>query len=92
MQPVCSFVLAVSVPLPDSVMTYIHSLLLLLHSFTIEIIAEAQAKFPLMNTRSFLSVYDTYRFLYTCGREEREKPLALPIAPTDFCVHVSPYF
>ena len=66
--------------------------LLLLHSFTIEIIAEAQAKFPLMNTRSFLSVYHTYRFLYTCDREEREKPLALPIAPTDFCVHVSPYF
>ena len=54
--------------------------LLLLDSFTIEIIAEAQAKFPLLNTRSFLSICHTYRFLYTC----ESLPLNLSLPPTPF--------
>ena len=59
--------------------------------FAIEIIAEAQAKFHLLNIRSLLSIYDSYRFLCIYGRKERDNAFGLSITPTDFCVYVSPY-
>ena len=62
-----------------------------LNSSAIEIIAEAQAKFQLLNIRSFLTIYDSYSFLCIYGRKERENPFGLSITATDFCVYVSPY-
>lgn len=63
-QSICSLVLANSVEPPDSVISHTHTYasvyLVFLDSFAIEIIAEAQAKVPLAEHRSFLSIYDTY--------------------------------
>ena len=71
--------------------TYIQHICSCLNSFAIEIIAEAQAKFHLLNIRSLLSIYDSYRFLCIYGRKERDNPFGLSITPTDFCVYVNPY-
>ena len=51
----------------------------------------SSSKADLLNIRSFLSIYDSYRFLCMYGRKERDNPFGLSITATDFCVYVSPY-
>ena len=83
-QSICSFALANSVQPPNSVITHTHThiytafICSFLDSFAIEIIAETQAKFHLLNTRSFLSIYDTYWFLCICKSLSLNSSLPFP--------------
>ena len=58
--------------------------------FALEVLAEFQAKFPVVNIRCLCSLCEIYRFLCKCGiRKEGDNPCGLPITDIAFWVYVS---
>ena len=58
--------------------------------FALEVLAEFQANFPVMNIRCLCSICQRYRFLCKCIiRKEGDNPCGLPITDTAFGIYVS---